>query len=59
MDNWVMEVILARTGTEDDEDYGIDDDGAEHQDEDPEVVQPKTFRLEFGVDPALKRSAGE
>jgi hypothetical protein len=35
------------------EDMCVDDDGAEFDNEDPEVVQPKSFALISGGDPAL------
>lgn len=35
------------------EDDCVEDDGAEHGDEDPEVVEPETFDGEGVVDPAL------
>ncbi len=36
-----------------DEDESVDEDGGEHADEDPEVVEPQTFQLEGSADPAL------
>lgn len=38
-----------------DEDEGVDDDGAELDDEDPQVMQPEALRLVLVRRPALKR----
>ena len=35
------------------ENEGVDENSAEHEDEDPEVVQPEPLALVVGADPAL------
>lgn len=39
--------------TQEDKDEAVDDDGAEHGEEDPEIVEPETLVLVIGIDPAL------
>jgi len=47
----VLQVLDSGTCAKEYEYDGIDDDSAEHKDEDPEVVEPESLALVGSVDP--------
>ena len=53
VDHLAGHILLPGASAQADEDGGIDQDGAKHADEDPEIVKPKTLVLVDIIDPAL------